>query len=98
MKLLETHQQTIYRGLSEDAIGAAKTAQDRKHLVIIYASNADFLAHSDFLEAIQLSNWVALYSYPEEIENSWIIERHIRIEYESKPWAPIAGIISNKNI
>ena len=92
MKLYETSQQTIYRGLTEESMGAAKTAQERNHLVIIYASNKDFLDHEAFLEEIQLSNWVAMYSYPSEIENDWIIERHKKATENSKPFIPVAGI------
>jgi len=93
MKLYETSQQTIYRGLTEESMGAAKTAQERKHLVIIYASNKDFLDNEAFLEEIQLSNWVALYAYPSEIENDWIIERHKKASENAKPFIPVAGTI-----
>ena len=94
MKIYESVRQVIYRGLDDEAKSAAKAASANKDKIIcLYATEKEFSKNLDFLNELELSNYVALYSYKSKIEDSFIINRHAELEKNTagKKYEIIAG-------
>lgn len=90
MKLYESENQIVYRGINHDVIKEHIESKVEK-ILCIYDTMENFLQ-----EDISYNyNLLAFYEIFNNFQDEWIIERHVRFEEDStKPWGIVGGLIN----
>lgn len=90
MKIYESENQIVYRGLYHDLIKKHIDSKTEK-VLCVYDTKENFL-QEDFSYN---SDWLAFYEIYDSVQDEWIIERHSKLEdytnFTSQPW----GIMRN---
>ena len=90
MKIYESENQIVYRGIDHDLIKKHIESKTEK-VLCVYDTKENFL-REDFSYN---SDCLAFYQIYDDVHDEWIIERHSKLEddtnFPSQPWIPIMG-------
>ena len=90
MKIYESENQIVYRGIEHDVIKKHIESGTEK-VLCVYDTKENFL-REDFSYN---SDCLAFYQIYDDVHDEWIIERHSKLEddtnFPSQPWIPIMG-------